>query len=156
MISSLNQLKSHVHPVAGMKAHFTPEGRFVHVPPVGPRSDWATSYVRPWWKEEKYCIGVLSSKTRKIRLLNTLTLEEQVVEVCVEETMREIMQRYTPYNSHAKSYTWKYFDTNMNMDKTLEENGVKDESEEFYELGMDEDEFLPPITLHYNDDLTEF
>lgn len=88
--------------------------------------------------------------------MNTLTLEEQVVEVCAEETMLEIMQRYTPYNSHANSYVWKYHGKKMQMDKTLEENRVKDESEEFYELGMDEDEFLPPITLHFSDDLTEF
>lgn len=78
------------------------------------------------------------------------------MEVCAEETLKEILDRYTPYNAHAKSYTWKYFGENMNMNKTLEENGVTDESEHFYELGMDEDEFLPPITLHFNDDLTEY
>ena len=139
-----------------MVTPYTPEGRFVHVPPVGPRTDWACNFGRPWWREDKYYIGVLSEKTRKIRLINTLTLEEQVVEVCAEETMLEIMQRYTPYNAHAGSYVWKYFGTNMDMDKTLEENGVVDESEDFYELGMDEDEFIPPITLHFSDDLTEF
>lgn len=78
-----------------------------------------------------------------------------MVEVCAEETLREIMCRYTPYNSHAGSYVWKYFGTNMHMDKTLEENEVPDQSEEFYDLGMDEDEFIPPITLHFSDDLTE-
>ena len=90
-----------------------------------------------------------------MRLVNTLTLEEQIVEVCAEETLKEIMDRYTPYNSHAGSYVWKYFGTNMDMNKTLEENGVKDEGEDFYELGMDEEEFLPPVTLHFSDDLTE-
>ena len=30
------------------------------------------------------------------------------VQVCSEETMNEILQRYLPTNSHAKSYTWKY------------------------------------------------
>ncbi len=98
---------------------------------------------------------MLSAKNRHIRLLNTLTLEEQTVEVCAEETMKEILLRYIPYNSHAESYTWKYFGKNMDMDKTMEENGVSDESEEFFELGMDEEEFLPPITLHFNDDLTD-
>lgn len=144
-----------MHPVASRKTPYTPEGRFVHVPPVGPRSDWSCSFGRPWWKEDSYCIGVLSSRTRKIRLLNSLTLEEQIVEICAEETLREIMKRYTPYNSHAASYTWKYFEMNMDMDKTLDENGVTDESDEFFELGMDEDDYLPPITLYFNDDLTE-
>ncbi len=77
------------------------------------------------------------------------------IQVCAEETMNEILTRYLPYNSHAESYTWKYFGKNLEMDQTLEENGVVDESEEFYELGMDEDHFLPPITLYFNDDLTE-
>lgn len=65
------------------------------------------------------------------------------------------MTRYEPYNSHARSYTWKYFEKNLDMSKTLEENGINDEGEEFYELGMNEDDFLPPINLYFNDDLTE-
>ena len=70
--------------------------------------------------------------------------------------MDEILKRYLPYNSHATSYTWKYFGRNLDMDKTLEENGVEDEAEEMYQLQMDQDEFLPPINLYFNDDLTEF
>ena len=69
--------------------------------------------------------------------------------------MSEILERYLPHNSHANSYTWKYFGNNLDMTKTLEENGVEEESEQFYELGMDEDQFLPPIALYFNDDLTE-
>lgn len=69
--------------------------------------------------------------------------------------MYEILKRYLPYNIHAESYTWKHFGENLDMNKTLEENGVKDESEEFFELRMDEEEFLPPINLYFNDDLTE-
>ncbi len=69
--------------------------------------------------------------------------------------MMEILSRYLNYNTHAKSYTWKYFGSNMDMDMTLEENGVVDESMDFFELGMDEDNYLPSITLYFNDDLTE-
>ena len=69
--------------------------------------------------------------------------------------MDEIVTRYEPYNSHARSYTWKYFGTNLDMTKTLEENDIKDEGDEFYELGMNEDDFLPPVHLYFNDDLTE-
>ena len=77
------------------------------------------------------------------------------LQVCAEETMNEILKRYLPYNSHAASYTWKYFGNNLDMTKTLEANGVTDEGEDFFELRMDEDEFLPPISLYFNDDLTE-
>ena len=69
--------------------------------------------------------------------------------------MDEILTRYLPYNSHAKSYTWKFFGRNLDMSKSLEENGVGDESEEFYELRLDEDQFEPPVHLYFNDDLTE-
>ena len=41
------------------------------------------------------------------------------------------------------------------MDKTLEENGIPDEDEEFYKLSMNDDTFLQAIHLYFNDDLTE-
>lgn len=41
------------------------------------------------------------------------------------------------------------------MTKTLEQNGVKDEDEEFYELNFNEEEWLPAIHIYFNDDLTE-
>ena len=40
------------------------------------------------------------------------------------------------------------------MDKTLEENDIPDESEQFIELGLDEDMYIPAIHLYFNDDLT--
>ncbi|XP_064384900.1 cytochrome b5 domain-containing protein 1-like [Halichondria panicea] len=148
-------LKTHVDIITGCIFPYTPMGRFVHVPPSCPRSDWPNNFGIPWWKDEKYLVGVLSKKTRHIRIINTLTLQEQTVEVCAEETMNDILKRYLPYNSHASSYTWKYFGNNLDMNKTLLENGINDESEDFFELRMDEDEFLPPISLYFNDDLTE-
>lgn len=45
---------------------------------------------------------------------------------------------------------------NLDMKKTLQQNGIEDESEAFYELNIDEDDFLPAIHLYFNDDLTEF
>ena len=69
--------------------------------------------------------------------------------------MTEILERYLVYNEHAASYTWKYNGENLVMTRTLEDNGVADESEEFYTLGIDEDQFLPAIHLYFNDDLTE-
>lgn len=59
------------------------------------------------------------------------------------------------YNAHADSYTWKYNGKNLDMGKTLQANEVIDESEEFYTLGMDEDQFLPALHLYFNDDLTD-
>jgi hypothetical protein len=149
-------LKMHVHPTTGCLVPYTPMGRFIHVPPPFPRSDWANNFGVPWWKDSRYCVGKLSARTRKIRIINSLTLQEQIIEVCAEETLNEILLRYKPYNSHASSYTWKYFEKNLDMSKTLEQNGIKDEGEEMYTLKLDEEMFLPPINLYFNDDLTEY
>ena len=31
-----------------------------------------------------------------------------LLKVCTEETMKEILKRYLLHNAHASSYTWKY------------------------------------------------
>ena len=40
------------------------------------------------------------------------------------------------------------------MDKTLEDNDIIDETEEFIRLGIDEHAYIPAVHLYYNDDLT--
>eukprot|EP00794_Sanderia_malayensis_P015412 gene15412-16986_t len=153
--SKTKDIRTHVDPTTNCLFPYIPMGRFIHIPPRCPRTDWANDFGRPWWKDESYCIGLLSRKTRKIRIINNLTSQEQTLEVCSEEVMAEILERYLVYNQHAASYTWKYNEKYLDMDKTLESNGVVDESEDFYKLGMDEDLFLPAIHLYFNDDLTE-
>ncbi|XP_062505330.1 cytochrome b5 domain-containing protein 1-like [Corticium candelabrum] len=149
------ELRTHIDSTTGCRVAYTPHGRFLHVPPGCPRSDWSNNFGRPWWKDERYCIGRLSQKTRKIKIVNMLTLEENTIEVCLEENMMEIQKRYFVYNLHAASYTWKYRGETLDMYKTLQENGISDEFENFYELNMDEDLYLPAVHLYFNDDLTE-
>lgn len=148
-------IRMYVDPQTNCLIPYTPHGRFVHIPPPYPSSDWANDFGRPWWKDDVYCMGVLSQKTRHIKIINTLTSQETVVEVCAEETIAEILKRYLIHNSHAASYTWKYECCNLDMDKTLEENGIKDDDEDFYRLRMNDDEFLQCVHLYFNDDLTE-
>lgn len=76
-------------------------------------------------------------------------------QVCSEERLQAILERYLAYNAHADSYTWKYDKRTLNMHQTLEENGIRDEDEDFYELRMRDNEFLQTIHLYFNDDLTE-
>ncbi len=40
------------------------------------------------------------------------------------------------------------------MDRSLEENDIPDETEEFIDLNIDEHAYIPAVHLHYNDDLT--
>ena len=148
-------IRTHVDPQTGCEISYCPNGRFVHIPPPYPDSDWANDFGRPWWKDDGYLVGILSQKTRKIKIINTLTSQDHVIEVCSEEIMTEILERYLKYNSHAASYTWKYDSRNLVMNSTLEDNGITDEDEEFYKLSMNDDTFLQSIHLYFNDDLTE-
>ncbi|XP_020379756.1 cytochrome b5 domain-containing protein 1 [Rhincodon typus] len=134
--------------------YHTPRGRFAHIPPLMPMSDWCNAFGTPWWKDPKYEVGYLTEKTRDIRIINTLTGQEQVIEVCSEETVNDILERYLEYNAHAASYTWKYDGVPLKMDKTLEENGIVDEDETFYDLQMEPDDYRQSILLYFNDDLT--
>ncbi|KAH7429190.1 hypothetical protein KP509_09G034700 [Ceratopteris richardii] len=155
-------VKTHIHPVTKLPTFYTPQGRFIHIPPPDrPQPDWDCNYELPWWKDERYVIGKLSQKTRLIRTKNVLTGLEAPLEVPSEETIREILDRYASRNSHAGSYTWKGISTahdrifmDMNMDKTLAENGIPDESSLFTSLGLAPDYHIPVLHLYFNDDLT--
>ncbi|XP_069580963.1 cytochrome b5 domain-containing protein 1 [Brachyistius frenatus] len=144
-----------VDPVTSCVRYFTPRGRFVHIPPAGPRSDWAGVSGEPWWRDGRYEVGLLSAKTRWIRVINTLTSQEQRLQVCSEETLDEILQRYLSFNGHAHSYTWKHRGERLDMSSTLSDNRVTDDDGELEQLGLDRDLFSPPLLLHFNDDLTE-
>uniref|UniRef100_A0A665U220 Cytochrome b5 domain-containing protein 1 n=1 Tax=Echeneis naucrates TaxID=173247 RepID=A0A665U220_ECHNA len=146
---------SFVDPLTSCLRYYTPRGRFVHVPPAGPRSDWAGVIGQPWWRDRRYEVGLLTAKARWIRVINTLTSQEQRLQVCSEETLAEILQRYLPYNSHACSYTWKHNGVSLDMSRTLSENNVQDDDHELDRLRLDRDLFTPAILLHFNDDLSE-
>jgi len=148
-------IRTHADPQTGCLMPYTPHGCFIHIPPPYPCSDWSNDFEKPWWRDDLYCIGNLSQKTRFIKIINTLTSQENIVEVCSEETISEILQRYLKHNSHANSYTWKYTGKNLDMDKTLAENRIMDDDEELYQLRMNDEEFLPAVHLYFNDDLTE-
>ena len=82
---------------------------------------------------------------------NLLSLSQ----VCSEENINEILDRYLRYNAHAASYTWKYERNVLDMQKTLQENGIKDDDPDFYDLSMNDNIFRQAIHLYFNDDLTE-
>ena len=131
----------------------------MHIPAVGAQSDAHTETAKfslCWWDNtDKYCIGRLTKKVRKINLMNTLTKEECILEVASEESMNEILDRYLKFNFHAASYTWKRLGKVLNMNCSLQENGIEDETKECLALGIDPDEYIPIIHLFFDDDLTQ-
>lgn len=76
-----SQIRRCVDPLTHCVRYYTPRGRFVHVPPAGPSSDWDTDLGQPWWRDQRYQVGRLSARTRWIRVINMLTSQEQDLQV---------------------------------------------------------------------------
>lgn len=90
---------------------------------------------------------------------NMLSRQEHALEVCSEETMDEILDRYLDFNAHAGSYVWKRTDSTsigrvLDMTKTLDENGIPDERGKFDSLSVADDYYIPTVHLYFSDDLT--
>ncbi len=49
--------------------------------------------------------------------------QEHLLEVCSEETIEEIKERYRRFNRNADQYIWKRLGNKLDMNKTLDENG---------------------------------
>ncbi len=151
---STREPKTYIDQESGIELYFLPHGRYIHIPPADPLSNYSTSFGLPWWRDPVYRIGLLSGKPRKIRLVNLLSGQSDLLQVCDEESLEEIQQRYLSYNKHARSYTWKRLGKVLDMKKTLEENGMKDETQELAMLNLNPNEFIPTIHVYFNDDLT--
>uniref|UniRef100_A0A7S1TZ39 Cytochrome b5 domain-containing protein 1 n=1 Tax=Phaeomonas parva TaxID=124430 RepID=A0A7S1TZ39_9STRA len=181
-------VRMHIDPETNLRLPYLPMGRFLHVPPAFPSSAWRTDFGTPWWQDADLCIGALSQKTRVVRIINALTRQADELIVPTEETIDEIQDRCLSYNAHAASYTWKSLREGkfevLDMAKTLAENGVIDELDNFKMLDpkpegfppeetdltesekriveeanrYDESdihaEYIPELVLYYNDDLT--
>ena len=67
--------KTFVDPTTGIETCYCPTGRYLHIPPDTAHSDVATEaapFDQPWWQDsDKYMIGRLTKKVRKINLMNT-------------------------------------------------------------------------------------
>lgn len=46
---------------------------------------------------------------------------------------------------------WKRLGKELDMNKTLEENGIPDESDMLSQLGIPADEYYPALHIDYND-----
>ncbi len=69
-------------PITGCVVPYTPQGRFLHIPPPLPRTDWATDFGQPWWRDEAtYGLGNLTRRSRFLRVVNILSSQEQQIEV---------------------------------------------------------------------------
>jgi len=148
------KLKTYVHPVTRLPVSYPPGKRFIHCPPPAPLSNWRTDYGTAWYKPDpKYCIGNLSKKTRIVRVVNTLTNQEHQLEVCSEETISEISVRFGyQHNRNAESYVWKRLGRSLDVSKTLDENGVSDDTEALRRLNVEQDYLYPAVHIYFDDE----
>ena len=144
--------RTFVDPKTNLKTVYCPWGEYLHINKPVPNSSIPAL---PWWKDkENYCIGKLTKKTRKIRIINMSTKEEECITVAFEETLNEILDRLLSINTHAGSYTWKRQNRPLDLELTLDENGIPDESSDFLSYNLDDEFYIPAIHIYYNDDLT--
>jgi hypothetical protein len=58
-------LKTYIDPVRNIEMYYTPNGRFLHVPPPDPM-DRTEIIGLPWWKDPKYIIGQVPHLKKEI------------------------------------------------------------------------------------------
>ena len=80
-----------------------------------------------------------------------LTRDEDCITVSSEETLQEIQERMEKINSNSGNYTWKRINRPLDMELTLDENGILDESEEFLKYNIDDEFYIPAIHIYFND-----
>lgn len=66
------------------------------------------------------------------------------------------MERYSIFNNDPGSYTWRWNGQDVDMDKTMEENGIPDERDALGDLGLPPHLYIPGIFLYYNDDFKHY
>lgn len=138
----------------------TPDGRFPHIAPLAPVTDWVPDWVEPWWLDAGFVVGVLTSTPRSISIINTLTSDEHAMDVGGEQTIAAIAEKFLYYNAHARGYTWRAIvggkNRALDMDKTLGENGLPDDAAELEKIGIDstDEAMLTVLFLEYDDTRT--
>ncbi|KAG5899274.1 hypothetical protein JTB14_012276 [Gonioctena quinquepunctata] len=151
-------IQYYINPENGCRVPYCPHGPLPDVPVQVPATKWRPLGKLPWWNDPKYQIGLLTKRVRPIRIINMVCpfSKEVLLNVCAEDTFFRIQDRYLLFNNDADSYTWRCIDKNIDMNKTLEENGFPDERDLFTKLGLPQNYSIPTVLLYYNDDLKYF
>ncbi|KAI5730753.1 cytochrome b5 domain-containing protein 1 [Diaphorina citri] len=150
---STGDIKYHIHPETGVRVPFTPFGKIPHVDTYLPSYKWKGLQTVPWWKDEQYIIGKVTQKQIPIRILNVLTNQYTYLNVCCEDTLKRIEERYSKFNSNTEQYVWKYSGAVLDMDKTLEENGISDHLDIFDACFIPQDYYVPCIYVYFKDEI---
>ncbi|GBF98786.1 hypothetical protein Rsub_11368 [Raphidocelis subcapitata] len=159
-------VRTYVHPDTQLRVPYCPQGEFVHLSPMWPCTEVDCGGQQPWWRDPLLRVGTLSDATRVVRIKNVLTGQEDALEVPGEEVVAEVQQRYLAANAHAGSYAWKALVrrggapsaplewAELDLNKTLDANGLPDERAAYEAAGLPGDEAVPVLHVYWCDDLT--
>ncbi|XP_011300510.1 cytochrome b5 domain-containing protein 1 isoform X1 [Fopius arisanus] len=151
---SRGDIKHHVDRVTGHSVPFCPHGPIPHVGTTSPVSTWRPIDRCPWWLDQRYKKGRLTKNSRPCRIINTLTGCSAIISVCEEDTIRRIQERFLIFNANGRHYDWKFEGKDLDMSKTLTENGIPDERERYTNCGLPSTIYIPSLLCYYRDDPT--
>lgn len=111
------------------------------VPVFPPAYEKETAEADFWWRDPNNIIGKITCVERRIRIVNTLTRKTIFMNVCEEDSIKKIQQKYAEkFNRDAGNYKWRKTTSLDNksghlfLDKTLTQNGLIYEKHE--KLGL--------------------
>ncbi|XP_022166454.1 cytochrome b5 domain-containing protein 1-like [Myzus persicae] len=140
-------LKTRLHPETGARVSKLPF-RIPHQPKFEPDVDWEPEIITtPWWADDKYNVGVETVRPINVRVTNPLIKRSATIRICLEDTVRRIMERYSVYNPKIWTYKMKYLGKPLNKNLNLSQNGVTLKYEDSVE------DFVPTLMLHYQERL---
>jgi hypothetical protein len=97
-------MNSHINQKTNRKEYYTPHGAFLHIPPQEQDASSNPNFKLPWWKDfQKYCIGNLTLKARKLCVINMLMKHDNTIYCCSEESLNEILGSFLKLYCHAAS-----------------------------------------------------
>lgn len=105
-----------------------------------------------WWRDPRLQVGRLTAAPRLLRLCNTLTGQNCIVEVCGEEPVGEALWRAKAWKEQLERYTACYGGVPLRLHLSLEQNGIPDSTSELRSLRLDPKDFIPTVLLYFNDD----
>lgn len=84
-----------------------------------------------WWRDESNIIAKITSVKRRARIINTLTRKIISMDVCEEDSIKTIKQKYSKkFNRNADQYIWRKTSPSngnigcLDMSKTLSQNDL--------------------------------
>lgn len=104
-------------------------GRNIPVfPPVYEKDSSESEF---WWRNSNYVVGKITCIERRIRVINTLTNKVIFMNVCEEDSILKVKEKYAKrFNCDADNYIWRKTHSQdkssgrLIMDKTLTQNGI--------------------------------